>query len=221
MSTVRTVPTPLPPPGDADGRRRIGERNRQRLLDAATELFARRGYRGTTTRDIAVAAGITERTLFRHVPSKAALFREAVVAPVDEFVRAFTTDWNDRPTGSRGAEVEVREFYETLLAVIDRERSLLLALLAALADETHDADFPDLPLTFAPMLDALAAIFAVEAELRGWMLDHGVAVRLIVGMALSVTLHRDWLFAGGDVPSQATLVEQLTRFTLHGLAGTG
>ena len=203
----------------ADGRRQIGARNRRKLLDAATGLFAQRGYRGTTTRDIAAAAGITERTLFRHVPSKAVLFREAVIGPVDEFVRAFTAGWNDRPRGSRDSEVEVREFYTNLLVVIDQERSLLLALLAALAYEDHDGDFPDLQLTFAPMLDALAEILAVESSLRDWTLEPRIAVRLIVGMALSVTIHRDWLFAGGTPPERELLVDQLTRFTVHGLSG--
>jgi len=68
-----------------DGRRLVRAKNRERLLQAASELFSQRGYRGTTTRDVADAAGITERTLFRHVPSKAALFREAVIAPVEAF----------------------------------------------------------------------------------------------------------------------------------------
>lgn len=203
----------------ADGRRQIGARNRERLLAAATELFAQRGYRGTTTKDLAAAAGITERTLFRHVPSKAALFRQAVIAPVDAFVRDFSTGWSDRPQGSRETEVEVREFYANLLVVINDERSLLQALLAALAYEANDADFPDLQLTFAPMLDALAEIFAVEAGIRGWTLDHGIAVRLIVGMALSVTLHSSWLFAGRADPARDVLVDQLTRFTVHGLNG--
>lgn len=202
-----------------DGRRKIGNRNRERLLRAATELFAQRGYRGTTTRDLAAAAGITERTLFRHVPSKAALFREAVIAPVNQFVRDFAKAWNDRPPGSRETEIEVREFYQNLLVVIDHERNLLLALLAAMAYDDQDDDFPDLQLTFAPMLDSLTEIFAVESEIRGWNLDHGVAVRLVVGMALSVTLHQGWLFAGQGEPDRAILVEQLTRFTAWGLPG--
>lgn len=204
---------------EADGRRLIGARNRRLLLDASAELFAQRGYRGTTTRDIAAAAGITERTLFRHVPSKAVLFREAVIAPVDAFVQEFTAGWNDRPRGSRESEVEVREFYANLLAVIDEERSLLLALLAALAYESHDDDFPDLQLTFAPLLDTLAEVLVVESALRGWTVEPRVAVRLIVGMALSVSVHRDWLFAGEEMPERDHLVDQLTRFTVHGLAG--
>ena len=39
-------------------------------------LFARRGFAGTTTREIARTAGISEALLFQHFPSKAALYAE-------------------------------------------------------------------------------------------------------------------------------------------------
>jgi len=205
---------------EMDGRRLVRARNRQRLLLAASQLFAQRGYRGTTTRDIADAAGITERTLFRHVPSKAALFREAVIAPVESFVNDFSEAWADRPQGARDTEIEVREFFTNLVAVIEGERNLLLALMAALAYESDDPDFPELHDTLAPMLSTLDRIFAVEADLRGWTLDPVIGVRMIVGMALAVTVHADWLFAGQPTPRREALVDQLTRLTTWGVAGT-
>lgn len=51
-----------------------------RILSAAERLFAERGYAGTRTVEIARAAGVTERTLFKHFPDKASLL-ERVVAP--------------------------------------------------------------------------------------------------------------------------------------------
>jgi AcrR family transcriptional regulator len=204
---------------EMDGRRLVRAKNRQRLLLAASQLFAQRGYRGTTTRDIADAAGITERTLFRHVPSKAALFREAVIAPVESFVNDFSEAWADRPQGARNTEIEVREFFTNLVAVIEGERNLLLALMAALAYESDDPDFPELQDTLAPMLNTLDRIFAVEAELRGWTLDPVIGVRMIVGMALAVTVHADWLFAGQKAPRREALVDELTKLTTWGLAG--
>lgn len=44
-----------------------------KILNAAQRLFARRGYGGTTTRDLAQAAGVAEGTLFRHFESKKAI----------------------------------------------------------------------------------------------------------------------------------------------------
>jgi len=204
---------------ETDGRRQLRARNRERLLTAASTLFAQRGYRSTTTKDIAEAAGITERTLFRHVPSKAALFREAVIAPVESFVVDFTSGWSDRPRGARAAEVEIREFFDNLLAVLDGERHLLQAMMACLAFEPDDADFPELQKTVAPLLDTLDAVFAIEAEVRGWKLDPVIGVRLIIGMALSVIVHQDWLFAGHRRPSRGAMVDELTKLTAWGVAG--
>ena len=44
-----------------------------KILQAAQRLFARQGYGGTTTRDLAQAAGVAEGTLFRHFESKKAI----------------------------------------------------------------------------------------------------------------------------------------------------
>ncbi|MGF1493237.1 MAG: TetR/AcrR family transcriptional regulator [Microcoleaceae cyanobacterium] len=44
-----------------------------RILQAARHLFAHRGYDGTTTRDLAQAAGVAEGTVFRHFQNKKAI----------------------------------------------------------------------------------------------------------------------------------------------------
>jgi AcrR family transcriptional regulator len=44
--------------------------SRERLQQAALELFAARGFDGVTAQEIASAAGVTERTFFRHFPTK-------------------------------------------------------------------------------------------------------------------------------------------------------
>ncbi|HEU5218959.1 MAG TPA: helix-turn-helix domain-containing protein [Gemmatimonadales bacterium] len=51
---------------------------RQKILNAATELYAETGFRGATTRQIAQLAGVNEVTLFRHFGSKTALLHEAI-----------------------------------------------------------------------------------------------------------------------------------------------
>jgi AcrR family transcriptional regulator len=50
---------------------------RERILEAAREVFALHGSVGATTRRIAEAAGVNEVTLFRHFGSKEALLEEA------------------------------------------------------------------------------------------------------------------------------------------------
>jgi AcrR family transcriptional regulator len=58
------------------------EATRRSLQDAATTLFEERGYAGTTVRDIAEVAGVTERTFFRYFGSKEELLAERVLAAV-------------------------------------------------------------------------------------------------------------------------------------------
>ncbi len=51
-----------------------GKARRQQILDVATGLFSARGFRGTTTRHVAQQARVSEALLFRHFPSKEALY---------------------------------------------------------------------------------------------------------------------------------------------------
>ena len=54
-------------------RLRAADRRRQ-LLEVAADLFARHGFGGTTTAELAKSAGVTEPILYRHFASKLDLF---------------------------------------------------------------------------------------------------------------------------------------------------
>lgn len=58
---------------------------RQRLLDAAREVFSERGIECATTRGIAERAGCNEVTLFRHFESKQKLLAAVVRETTEEF----------------------------------------------------------------------------------------------------------------------------------------
>lgn len=47
---------------------------RRQLIETALDVFSRKGFEGATTKEIAVAAGVTEAVIFRHFPSKQALY---------------------------------------------------------------------------------------------------------------------------------------------------
>ena len=53
-------------------------KTRDEILAAASQVFAQHGFRGSTTRRIADAAGVNEITIFRQFGSKEALLREAM-----------------------------------------------------------------------------------------------------------------------------------------------
>src|SRR5580658_5362057 len=60
---------------------------RERLQQAALELFASQGFEQTTAEQIARAAGLTERTFFRYFADK----REVLFQGQEQFVAAFVS----------------------------------------------------------------------------------------------------------------------------------
>ncbi|HWS88393.1 MAG TPA: TetR/AcrR family transcriptional regulator [Pyrinomonadaceae bacterium] len=65
------APTPQPAPHGA--RMCAGDR-RQQIAEVAMRLFSERGFRGTTTKEIAQAAGVSEAIIFRHFATKEELY---------------------------------------------------------------------------------------------------------------------------------------------------
>src|SRR5262252_4325780 len=51
-----------------------GEQRRLQILRIAMRLFSQRGFRGTTTKEIALAAGVSEAMVFRHFATKEELY---------------------------------------------------------------------------------------------------------------------------------------------------
>lgn len=57
---------------------------RKAIVDAAVCLFAERGFRGTTTRDIAASVGVSEPVLYQHFRTKSDLYRAILEAKARE-----------------------------------------------------------------------------------------------------------------------------------------
>lgn len=60
------------------GRRMTGEQRRAQIVRLATELFSKKGFKGTTTREIAGRAGISEAVIFKHFARKEDLYRAII-----------------------------------------------------------------------------------------------------------------------------------------------
>ena len=48
---------------------------RSQLVEIALNIFSQKGFNGATTKEIAAAAGVTEAVIFRHFPTKQALYQ--------------------------------------------------------------------------------------------------------------------------------------------------
>ncbi|RDH76260.1 TetR/AcrR family transcriptional regulator [Mycolicibacterium moriokaense] len=193
---------------------------RRLLLDAARELFARKDYRSTTTREIAESAGVTEYLLFRHFGSKAGLFREALVLPFTSIVDEFAQTWQALIPDETNEDELARHFVEKVYDVVLEHRGLLLTLVASEAfseDELADAGVADIRRA----LSVLGQISVEGMQLRGLHSDQPdlpahSTMAMIVGMvALRST------FFGSKPPSRDAIVDELVQATLHGFLHRG
>lgn len=68
---------------------------RERILEVATRLFARKGYGSTPVREVVEAAGVTKPTLYYYFQNKEALFIEAVKRQMNGYTQdiADATSW--------------------------------------------------------------------------------------------------------------------------------
>ena len=76
-----------------------------KILSAAQRLFARQGYEGTTTRDLAAAAGVAEGTLFRHFPTKKAILIEVATQGWVEILTDLLTELSEMGSYKAVAQV--------------------------------------------------------------------------------------------------------------------
>jgi AcrR family transcriptional regulator len=194
---------------------------RSRLLAAAREVFAERGYRGATTKDIADRAGMSEPMVFRHFGSKVALFEEAAVGPVVAFMDGYVADWESRPHGAAAPFFETRDFLERLLEVLSADRQLLVAILAAgQFDPALEPAAARLDLAFGRIVELFSGIVETEFDLRGLdQPDRPAFARLLLGIVLSLSLHADWLDAGEGGIAMDRLLDEAARMIVFGVGG--
>jgi AcrR family transcriptional regulator len=103
------------------------EERREQVLEAALSEFAAKGLAGTSTEDVARAAGISQPYLFRLFPTKKALFLALVDRCFRRVENAFTGAAGDAV--GEDALMAMGEAYEKLL----EDRTLLLLQMQAYA----------------------------------------------------------------------------------------
>jgi AcrR family transcriptional regulator len=85
------------PPAETD--------TRDRILKAALRLFAQKGYDGTTTRELAEAAGVAEGTLFRYFSNKKAILVEVATQGWIEILTDLLTELSEMGSYKAVAQV--------------------------------------------------------------------------------------------------------------------
>lgn len=111
-----------------------GDRSRARLLDAAVQAFSAKGFHGTSTRDIATAAGLSPAAVYVHHRSKEELLHAIAVRGHEVILEAVTDATRANSTPAERVAAAVRTYVlfharsHTMARVINYE-------LAALTEE--------------------------------------------------------------------------------------
>lgn len=197
-------------------RRRRGE-PRRLLLEAARDLFASKGFGGTSTREIAERAGVSETLMFRSFGSKVGLFREALVAPFVEFVERFNEKWRSGLVSELDDEELSRQFIGELFDLFRQNRGLVVMLWTADAqtgDElaSHGV-FDEINAQLRVLVDIGSA---ATLDRQGRQLGRqDLATRSTLAMVAGMAVFGE-SFYGKRIPPRDDIVEELTLGVLYG-----
>lgn len=198
---------------------------RTALIDSAALVFARRGYSGATTSEIARLARTPPVTVYRQFGSKEGLFTAAVVEPFLGFLTDYTAEYQSLITDGADPAIDHKAIYEPSVASLydhlNSKSHSVLALISALGD----------PEAAGPVRDAVARMDDMFARFNELSVDHwrrsGHAykiehaqmwVRLITGMVIGVTALAPLLLPESLYrPGRAELVALMSQMVREGI----
>ena len=199
-----------------------GQERRAAIIGAARRVFVERGFHRTTTRELAKAAGVSEALLFKHFPSKEALYRAIQISCFNEQGSKNLQRLESLEPSTSTLVFLVHDLVSHILGgqPDEGERSFLRLVLRSLIDE---GEFTRLAIQGGPahwvkkLEECIKAAKAaddmvdgpVQANLGGWFVH-----QLISGMIMHF-LPADPVIDYG-VPREE-LLKQVTWFCLRGM----
>jgi AcrR family transcriptional regulator len=191
------------------------------LLNAALEVFASRGYAGSTTREIARRAGVSEGLLFRHFGTKVALFEEAVVRPFARYLDDYVDRWISAPAASTAVVELTADYIGGLYDLLREHREVVVALVAA---HEHEDELDGVVTgVIAASLERVEALTTREAAARGYSLvDPRLATRTFLATVMGMAVLDPWYDrAGESAPTRDAIVAEMTTMLVYGLENRG
>lgn len=193
---------------------------RRQLIEAAMDLFSRKGFAGTTTKEIALAAGVSEAIIFRHFATK----RDLYTAIIEHNIH------------SAGAK-QVLAGIDACMKRRDDEGLFRLIATEMIEEHRRDPRFEKLMLHASLEGHELATIYRSEfglpifSTLRAYLdrrqrsgalrhIDSGMMIVAIAGMAHYYALNADNANPGGVSLKDDQAVEEFIRIMMDGIRGT-
>ncbi|TCO65862.1 TetR/AcrR family transcriptional regulator [Actinocrispum wychmicini] len=141
-------------------RRRIPAAQRRALIGScAAEVFAERGYDGSSVDEIARRSGVSAPVLYDHFPSKLALYRQVL----DTEYAQLRETWHRGVTGHGPMQQRVAGAIDAWFAHVERRRTAI-PLLFQVSTADHDARQAQVDVTAASRAEVLPLVAGVLRE---------------------------------------------------------
>lgn len=178
--------------GSMVGQRGDGGERRAQIVDVARALFAERGYRSTTTRELARAAGVSDALMYRYFAGKDDVLR----AVVDQGIAGFATMGEAAATGRDWPLRErLRWLGSAFAKTVAAQRDLLVLFVSEhqlLADDARLVTFIDRAATgLGAEISRRARAGEFRADLDGYLFARSFMGAIVAFVILQQVLGMD------------------------------
>lgn len=204
------------PEPSATRRRVPGPERREEIVTQAMQLFARKGFRGVTTRELARSCGVSEALLYHFFAGKAELYDAIIERKIRQVPEE---DLLPAEAMARGDDEGVLRAFAMGLVRDKRQDPTFLRLLLHSALEGHELSRRFYATRIASVLDRLRDYLAGRME-QGALAFHDpeVAARAFTAQVMHALILRELFGVGPDGPQDwRERVDHLVRLTLEGL----
>jgi TetR/AcrR family fatty acid metabolism transcriptional regulator len=211
VSARRALPRSRRPPERAGAPARGGDK-RERILDAAVRVFARKGFHATRVSEVAKAAGVADGTIYLYFESKDHLLVSLFEHRVERLLTYLETELPRAAT----AVHRLRRIIELQLGLLEGERDLAEVVTVILRQSTRLMKEHAAP-AFNAYLDAIARVIAegqAAGELRADVSPH-LAARAVFGALDGITM--TWALGKAEHGGLLRAAGQLVEIVLGGL----
>ena len=173
--------------------RMTGDARREQILQTAVSLFSQRGFKGTTTKEIARVAGVSEAMVFRHFENKDALYGAILdTKGCQDGVHRFPWEENDTLRQAMEQKDDFAVFYNIAFDALNKHESdvgfMRLLFYSALEEhELADRFFHE----FIERIYEFIGGYIEERQREGAFRDMNprIAVRSLLGMLIHHSLN--------------------------------
>ena len=206
---------------ESPSRERLTEERRNQILDAAARLFAHKGYKGATIREIAREAGVAEGTIYNYFDSKHDLLislPQRISWPmVSSFVKSARRQGPDTVADD---EEQMVQLLQASMNSIQQHTDAVKVLLAYIPfmDEEIQAQFLEQTTRFFTRIFDFEGFLQERIEAGTFRpFDTAIAARAFVGMVLVFVLSQEILPGRKVIPlSNEEIAREIVQLFLYG-----